>query len=107
MRPSMAERNAASVLPEPVGAAISAWPPDLIAGQASFCAAVGSAKLALNQAATAGWNVGSDVTCRSCWLPRRGANAIAAGRLRTGQTGAHPAPLELRDCSGAESPPRG
>ncbi len=30
----MAERKAASVLPEPVGAAISVWRPALISGQA-------------------------------------------------------------------------
>ena len=37
---SMAARNAASVLPEPVGAAISAWLPLAIAGHASSCAGV-------------------------------------------------------------------
>ena len=37
---SMAARNAASVLPEPVGAAISACRPLAIAGQASSCAGV-------------------------------------------------------------------
>ena len=37
---SMAARNAASVFPEPVGAAISACPPLAIAGQASSCAGV-------------------------------------------------------------------
>ena len=40
--PSIAARNAASVLPEPVGAAISTWRPAWIAGQASACAAVGA-----------------------------------------------------------------
>ena len=50
----MAARNAASVLPEPVGAAISTCCPAWIAGQASACAAVGAAKLRSNQAATAG-----------------------------------------------------
>ena len=46
--------KAASVLPEPVGAAISVWRPALISGQASACAAVAAAKLVSNQAATAG-----------------------------------------------------
>ena len=52
--PSIAARNAASVLPEPVGAAISTCRPAWIAGHACACAAVGAAKLRSNQAATAG-----------------------------------------------------
>ena len=52
---SMAARNAASVLPEPVGAAISACPPPAIAGQASSCAGVAPAgKVRENHAWTAG-----------------------------------------------------
>ena len=50
----MAARKAASVLPDPVGAAISVWRPAWIAGQAARCGAVGSAKLRPNQPATAG-----------------------------------------------------
>ena len=38
----MAARNAASVLPEPVGAAISACCPDWITGQAWTCGSVGA-----------------------------------------------------------------
>src|SRR5262245_30633540 len=52
----MAARNAASVLPLPVGAAISAWLPAWIAGHASACAGVGAANVCRNQRATAGWN---------------------------------------------------
>src|ERR1700683_1766583 len=48
--------KAASVLPEPVGAAINTLRPALIAGQASRCATVGAGKLRSNQAGTAGWN---------------------------------------------------
>ena len=48
-RASMAERNAASVLPDPVGATTSVFSPRPIASQAPACAGVGSAKLALNQ----------------------------------------------------------
>ena len=51
---SMAARKAASVLPDPVGAAISTCRPAWIAGHACACAAVGAAKLRSNQAATAG-----------------------------------------------------
>src|ERR1700761_2376697 len=53
---SIADRKAASVLPDPVGAAMRVWRPALIAGHASACAGVGAAKLAANQLATAGWN---------------------------------------------------
>ena len=51
---SMAARKAASVLPEPVGAATSTCRPAWIAGQACACAAVGAAKLWANHAAIAG-----------------------------------------------------
>src|ERR1700726_4043357 len=55
-RSSIAARKAASVLPDPVGAAMSVWRPALIAGHASACAGVGEAKVSANQLATAGWN---------------------------------------------------
>src|SRR3954465_14689633 len=51
----MAARNAASVLPEPVGAAISVLWPERIAGHASACAGVGDGNVRRNQLATAGW----------------------------------------------------
>src|SRR5262249_24879236 len=54
MSPSIAERKAASVLPEPVGAATNTSRPSLIAGQASRCAGVGSLKVWSNQPRTAG-----------------------------------------------------
>ena len=53
-RSSIAARNAASVLPEPVGAAIRVCDPALMAGQASRCAGDGAAKAPRNHAATAG-----------------------------------------------------
>src|ERR671935_2976442 len=46
----MPYRKAARVLPEPVGAWISVWPPRAIAGQPSACAGVGSANACSNQA---------------------------------------------------------
>jgi hypothetical protein len=55
-RSSIAARKAASVLPDPVGAAMRVWRPALIAGHASACAGVGEAKLSANQLTTAGWN---------------------------------------------------
>src|SRR5690348_6398176 len=61
-RSSIAARNAASVLPEPVGAAIRACRPDWIAGQARVCADVGAGKALLNQRATAGWKFWSGMT---------------------------------------------
>src|SRR5580693_3008910 len=52
---SIAARNAAKVLPDPVGAATSTLRPDWIAGHASTCAGVGASKVLANHDATAGW----------------------------------------------------
>src|SRR5580658_10303304 len=52
----MAARNAANVLPDPVGAATRTCRPACSAGQARACAAVAASKVHENQAATAGWN---------------------------------------------------
>ena len=52
---SIAARKAASVLPDPVGAASSACEPLRIAGQACACTGVGSPRSLRNQRATAGW----------------------------------------------------
>ena len=51
---SMLHKNAASVLPEPVGAQISVWAPSAIAGQPCDWAGVGSGNDDENQALTAG-----------------------------------------------------
>src|SRR5713101_7836771 len=59
MRWSIAARNAASVLPEPVGARTRTLSPSAIAGQASSCARVGAWKVASNHARVAGLNVAS------------------------------------------------
>ena len=50
---SMAQRNAASVLPLPVGARISVDSPRAMAGQPSACGGVGASNDAWNQSATA------------------------------------------------------
>ena len=50
------QRNAASVLPDPVGADSSTWSPPAIAGQAWVWASVGSAKARRNQSRTCGVN---------------------------------------------------
>ena len=47
---SIPQRNAASVLPEPVGAQISVLAPVAIAGQPAACAGVGPSKERSNQA---------------------------------------------------------
>ena len=57
----MAHMNAARVLPEPVGAAMSTSRPALTAGQASACAGVGAAKFCSNHARTAGWKKSSGI----------------------------------------------
>src|SRR5438128_135949 len=58
-RSSIAERKAESVLPEPVGAAISVCSPRLMAGQARACGSVGAENLFRNQSRTAGWKYSS------------------------------------------------
>src|SRR3954469_2978958 len=52
---SMQFRNAASVLPDPVGAAIRTSAPDRIAGQLRVWTSVGSLNLSSNQDAMTGW----------------------------------------------------
>ncbi len=61
-RRSRAQRNAASVLPEPVGATTSAWRPACAAAQAPSCAAVGAAKAPRNHSAVAGEKPSSALT---------------------------------------------
>src|SRR5919197_1786206 len=56
---SSAHRNAASVLPDPVGALISVCSPVAIAGQASDCAGVGVANARSNHSRTCGVNADS------------------------------------------------
>ena len=83
-RPSIAARKAASVLPEPVGAAISTCRPAWIAGQACACAAVGAGKLRSNHAATAGWNkVVRSMRPTEYGPVDRGINCGRAGIVRT------------------------
>src|SRR5215471_2036768 len=83
----MAARKAARVLPEPVGAAISACLPAPIAGQASAWAGVGAAKDRANQAASAGWKSSSSFmpAHHSAIGPAAGTDSTA---LRT--AAAHP-----------------
>ena len=50
----MHQRNAARVLPVPVGARISVESPRAIAGQPRICGRVGPVKTAENQSRTAG-----------------------------------------------------
>src|ERR1700751_518116 len=53
-RRSMHARNAASVLPEPVGAEIKVVRPDRMCGQPCSCGSVGVANLWTNQSCTSG-----------------------------------------------------
>ena len=52
----MAHRNAASVLPDPVGAMTRVLSPSAMADQACACAGVGSAKVPVNQFRVSGLN---------------------------------------------------
>ena len=56
-------RNAARVLPLPVGAWISVWRPPLIAAQPSSWAGVGSANVSANQVRVGSLNAASGSTC--------------------------------------------
>ena len=72
----MAHRNAASVLPVPVGAHTSVWSPAAMAGQPSAWGAVGAANVDVNQA-----RVGEAKAARSSAAtptPYRGPAAPAA-----------------------------
>ena len=53
---SMPHRNAVSVLPEPVGARISVWSPDAMAGHPCSCASVGAGNEDENQVRTGSEN---------------------------------------------------
>src|SRR5712691_10403077 len=72
----MAERKAANVLPDPVGAAISTSPPCWITGQARRWGSVGSAKRLANQRSMTGWKrdsgIGPEIYPKTCY-PRRAA----------------------------------
>src|SRR5262249_47733489 len=59
-RLSIAERNPARVLPEPVGAATRTFFPAWTSGQPSRWGGVGSPRRLRNQARTAGWKEGED-----------------------------------------------
>ena len=52
----MPQRNAVSVLPDPVGARISVCSPDAMAGQPRSCASVGAGNEVENQARTGSEN---------------------------------------------------
>src|SRR5512141_2978125 len=56
VRRSRHHRNAARVLPLPVGAWMSVWRPAAMLGQPSACAGVAAAKVERNHSATAGEN---------------------------------------------------
>src|SRR3954469_12857120 len=60
----MPHRNAASVLPDPVGAEMSTCSPEAIAGHACSWAGVGAANAAPNQLRTAGENWPSRIDLR-------------------------------------------
>src|SRR5436190_12934616 len=80
----MTPRNAASVLPEPVGALISVCLREPIASQALSWTLVGPGKAPRNQPATAGWNcsgsmsVGLPYGLCFCPVSRRFAWEVAA-----------------------------
>ena len=62
---SIAHRNAASVLPDPVGAEISMCSPEAIAGQACSCAAVGRSNAPANHSRVRGLNSSNGILKRA------------------------------------------
>src|SRR5688500_19815674 len=99
MSESIAERNAASVFPEPVGAAMSVFFPSRIGGQPSRCGAVGSPRCAANQFRTAGWKGARRVT----GSPRAILTAASVGQKLSGGRQSDPPPRdELASVSAEE-----
>ena len=86
---SRAQRKAARVLPEPVGATTRAWSPALIACQAPAWASVGRSKAPVNQARVAA-EKGARASC-----PLRPASAVVDMR--------HILPGTTDKCTGARS----
>ena len=80
----MQTRNAASVLPDPVGAAISVCRPAAISPQPPACGSVGPAgNRRSNQARTAGWNESSTRSPYPRLPTFRPMSAVPALRLRS------------------------
>src|SRR5579863_1063230 len=83
----MLARNAASVLPDPVAAAISVSRPCTISGQPPDCADVGASYVRSNQALTTGWNEGGSIAASPGRYRRQARLSIELGapkRLRGG-----------------------
>src|SRR4029077_1430584 len=76
---SIDERNAARVLPDPVGAMRSVLSPLLMTGQAWACAGVGAGNEVRNHSRTAGWNASS------ASLPTQRGHRSADGNLPRGR----------------------
>src|SRR5579875_2424686 len=102
----MAYRNAASVLPEPVGAEMRTWSPEAIAGHACSWAAVGPAKAPSNHARVAGLKTSSDMGLRRLLRVHEGDPRRQPGRLAQ----RHDAPPRLHrvpDLGDVRRQPRG
>src|ERR1039458_5339236 len=100
----MATRNAASVLPDPVGAAMSVSLPAATACQPKACASVGPAGyLRRNHSATAGWKPangsvvasigGGDDAAATGGLYPNGCSLAPAGAVQGSETTGNPGDL--------------
>ena len=89
---SRAQRNAASVLPEPVGAWMRTFLPEAIAGQPSSCAGVGASNVRSNHPRTAGLKGASGLTSSAY----REARAYGRAREASLFDGVRPSHLPLR-----------
>src|SRR5881628_599118 len=107
MRWSSPQRNAASVLPDPVGALMRTCSPVAIAGQACSCTGVGASKARSNHSRTAGVNTESGTNIQATRRPyadRYGLPELSAGGRRRRAAGVLGVPaadradeLEVRD----------
>src|SRR3954470_13167185 len=96
----MPQRNAARVLPDPVGAEMRTCSPEAIAGHACSWAGVGAANAASNQSRTAGENWSSGIVLRV----RR---AATAGLSVSDASARRPAALDVLERRGVEGGLRG
>ncbi len=94
---SIEARNAVSVLPLPVGAQTSVWPPPRMAGQPSICGVVGSGNDAANQARTAGENASSTAMVGHDVRLRQGCHTVAAVPAEQRRLAVEKRPIELYD----------
>src|SRR5690349_16625812 len=90
-------RNAASVLPVPVGARMSAFSPLAIAGHPPSCGALGAPNVSVNQLRTIGWKSRSAAFAAGCAEPPRFLRGVAIVSCPSPQSRPSRSTVRLRD----------